>query len=504
MSFIRKIKRNGRVYLAEVENYRDGGKVKQRHLKYLGLSPESNEDSFQLYSKDVSVDSVKVHGPIIVLESLARELGLFEILGDIAHPILTLTFAHCMNYRSVSETEKWFKSTDLASVFGCKEIKEDHLYDAISRLSKYDFSYLEKSIFEKLTGIFGQDDSGVIYDGTNTYLTGSRSELAKMGKCKEGVKGRKLIQIGLGITKTLGLPIFHQVHVGNIHDTKMFNEAILRFSDIGTKNGLAVFDRGIASENCISKLDAMGWKCLAGLPMHKGVKSAISNLDFDNLKNFRNLVLQGDTKFFVKSIPFKIGQTSGKLMILQNFLKKQRQTMDRMVAIEEAKQHIGTKPDLISDEIKKCFTASGKVNRHAIQRIEKLDGLSFIFTNAKLSQKEAVQHYFAKDLIERCFRLSKSTLSLNPIRMQLDENIKSHIMICYLGLTLLTTVRLRLENKGIFRDPGEVLRSLDSIFKVYMTGEDSKTKSKMPFFKVNTLSNQQSSIIKIISPKIEM
>jgi hypothetical protein len=86
MSFIRKIKRNGRVYLAEVENYRDGGKVKQRHLKYLGLSPESNENSSQLYSKDVSVDSVKVHGPIIVLESLARELGLFEILGDIAPP----------------------------------------------------------------------------------------------------------------------------------------------------------------------------------------------------------------------------------------------------------------------------------------------------------------------------------------------------------------------------------------------------------------------------------
>ena len=139
-----------------------------------------------------------------------------------------------------------------------------------------------------------------------------------------------------------------------------------------------------------------------------------------------------------------------------------------------------------------------------VQRIEELDGLSFIFTNAKPSQKEAVQHYFAKDLIERCFRLSKSALSLNPIRMQLDENIKSHIMICYLRLTLLTTVRLRPENKGIFRDPGEVLHSLDSVFKVYMTGEDSKTKSKMPFFKVNTRTNHQSSIIMIISPKIEM
>ena len=58
MSFIRKIKRNGRVCQAEVENYRDGSKVKQRHLKYWGLSPESNEDSFQLYSKDVSINLI--------------------------------------------------------------------------------------------------------------------------------------------------------------------------------------------------------------------------------------------------------------------------------------------------------------------------------------------------------------------------------------------------------------------------------------------------------------
>ena len=126
----------------------------------------------------------------------------------------------------------------------------------------------------------------------------------------------------------------------------------------------------MASENCLSKLDAMGWKCLAGLPIHIGVKSAISDFDFDSLKNFKNLVLQGETKFLVKSIPFKIGQTSGKLMILQNFLKNQRQTMDRMVAIEEARQHIGTKPDLISDEIKKCFTASGRVNRHAFRELK--------------------------------------------------------------------------------------------------------------------------------------
>ena len=174
MTFIRKIKRGNRVYLAEVENYRDGSKVKQRHIRYLGLDPEHGKTNISFCTRDISVESIKVHGPVIVLESIARELGLFELLGDIAHPILTLTFAHCMNYKSVEDTEEWFQKTDLSSVFGCGEITGNHLHDSIERLTKFDYEYLEKSIFENLCKIFGKDESGVVYDGTNTYLTGSR------------------------------------------------------------------------------------------------------------------------------------------------------------------------------------------------------------------------------------------------------------------------------------------------------------------------------------------
>ncbi|MBU1475420.1 MAG: hypothetical protein KJ768_11230, partial [Acidobacteria bacterium] len=36
MSFIRKIKKGDSVYLAEVENQRIGGKVVQKHLRYVG------------------------------------------------------------------------------------------------------------------------------------------------------------------------------------------------------------------------------------------------------------------------------------------------------------------------------------------------------------------------------------------------------------------------------------------------------------------------------------
>lgn len=504
MSFIRKIKRNGKIYLAEVENSRVDGKVVQRHIRYLGLDPESKSEPISFYNKDVKVESVKVYGPVIVLESIAKELGLFDLLGDIAHPILSLVFAHCLDYKSVVEVEKWFEKTDLSTMFECEEITRNNLYNAVEKLSKFNFEHIEKSIFEKLTQLFGDDDSGVIYDGTNTYLNGSLSQLAKQGKDKEGVRGRNLIQIGLGVTRKLGLPIFHQVHAGNIHDTKMFQEAIFKFNSMGVKKGLAVFDRGITSSECISRLSKSGWKSLAGLQGHAGVKKKISNLDFSKIKNFKNLVIQGDTKFFVSAIPFEMGSEKGKLLILQNYLKKQKLSVERMVLVEEAKELFKNNPDDVSDEVKIFLKKDGGINSHAIERAEKFDGLSFIFTNAKLNHKEVISSYFAKDLVERCFRVSKSVLKLRPIRFILDDRIKTHVMICYIALALLTTLRIRMEKEGVFRDSGAVLRDLESVYKIYFSGKEKKSKQETLFFKVNTMTNAQKKIIGIIAPKLDL
>jgi hypothetical protein len=40
MSFVRKIKKKNAVYLAEIENYREGKKVKQRLIRYIGKEVE--------------------------------------------------------------------------------------------------------------------------------------------------------------------------------------------------------------------------------------------------------------------------------------------------------------------------------------------------------------------------------------------------------------------------------------------------------------------------------
>jgi Transposase DDE domain len=455
MPFIRKIKRGNRVYLAEVENNRDGVKVHQKLIRYLGLDPACLQNDIPFKINDLEVGPVKVFGAVIALESIARELGFFDLLGNIAAPILTLVFAHCLEYQSVNDAKEWYDTTDLPKIFGCEKMPINTLHNAIDLLSKRDSGKIQKSVFENSCHLLGEDSSGVVYDATNTHIAGMHSTLANKGKDKEGVRGRKLIQIGLGVTRHLGIPIFHHTREGNIHDTMMFREAIHQFNGMNIRKGLMVFDRGITSKTCISELSNTGWHSLAGIPIHRGIKSAISNLDLERMQKFRNIVIQGDTEFFVKPIKFEVGGVSGKMMVMINTRKRQEKARFRRLQITRAREYRDS-GSVIPEELAIFFNKNNSINWHALTRAEKYDGLSFIFTDAKISVPEAVRLYFAKDIIERCFKLEKSVLNLRPIRFWLDSKIKVHVLICHLALSLLTTCRIRLEKQGINDDIGRI------------------------------------------------
>jgi hypothetical protein len=458
-------------------------------------------NDIQFKVSNLKVGQVKVYGAIIALESIARELGLFDLLGDIAAPILTLVFAHCLDYQSVADAKEWYELTDLPDIFGYQKMPINKLHNAIELLSKRDSSAIQMSVFENLCNVLGEDSSGVVYDATNTYLAGGRSSLANKGKDKEGVRNRKLIQIGLGVTRGLGIPIFHHTREGNIHDTMMFREAIQQFNGMGVRKGLMVFDRGMTSKTCISELSNTGWHSLAGVPIHRGIKAAISNLDIERMQTFRNVVIQGDTEFFVKPIKFEIGSVMGKLLVMQNSRKKQEIARFRRLKILKARDCLKSSNNDIPEELAIYFNKKNSIDWHAIARAERYDGLSFIFTDAKIATAEAVHLYFAKDIIERCFKLEKSVLHLRPIRFWLDSKIKVHVLICHLALSLLTTCRIRLQKHGVSDDIGKIFKKLSSIYRIQFSIDAS---GNVPFCKVNTLSKYQSSILKIIAPNLKM
>src|SRR5262245_43012309 len=171
MSFIKKFKRNGKIYLAEVESQRINGKVVQKYKKYLGKEADG-KTILSSFISNASIQKIKLYGPLLVLNHLAQEISLSEILGEYGDKILSLVYAHCLDYRSINKMNNWFERTDLNMILDIDGLTEARLLSALDSIENKDPDSLQCKIFDSVRKSYNLKIKGLIYDVTNTYLFG--------------------------------------------------------------------------------------------------------------------------------------------------------------------------------------------------------------------------------------------------------------------------------------------------------------------------------------------
>jgi hypothetical protein len=80
MSFVRKIKKGNKVYLAEVENVRINGKTIQKHIRYVGKEVNNQP----ILTGSVATATVERHHlwPLLMLDEIVHQIDLSRLLGE--------------------------------------------------------------------------------------------------------------------------------------------------------------------------------------------------------------------------------------------------------------------------------------------------------------------------------------------------------------------------------------------------------------------------------------
>ncbi len=146
MSFIRKIKKGNKTYLAEVESKRIKGKVVQKHIRYIGKEVNGKK-VISLSSEDIQISEVKIHGPLIVLDKISKKIKLPDILENYSNEILSMVYAHCLNYKSVNNMPDWFSRTDLNTILDLEGLTEERLLSALDSLTEERIERHQRDIF---------------------------------------------------------------------------------------------------------------------------------------------------------------------------------------------------------------------------------------------------------------------------------------------------------------------------------------------------------------------
>jgi transposase len=496
VSFIREIKaKNGRVYLAEVESQRVNGKVTQRHLRYIGKQADGRTILSASIS-EVEVEQVKRCGPLLVLHDLAMAIGLPDLLGTYSSELLSLVYAHCLEYKSVNPMSARLERTDLNMLLHLDGLTEARLLKALDALAAQDTDILQRNIFESVRQRYPLKDSGVIYAVTDTYLYGKKCPLGKLGKDQEGVQGRPLIQIGLGVTLDAGIPLFHKVFDGNIHDSKTFQDMVTSFRSDGLRSGLVIYDRGLTSGRNLSDVKAWEWDTLCGVAFNQALKARWRPvLQGKHLVQFENRVRLNETIFYVMPRPDAIDGVRGTLLLCFNERARHDLQESRYDELTHA-QALLKDHKAIKAGLEKYLDKNGELLEIPLREAEEFDGSSLIFSTRRLPNDQMVRLYFDKDLVEKAFHSLKGIANLRPVRHWLYNRVLAHVFICYLAYLLLSLLKYRL--KKIHMSPQAALRELDTMYKVYL--RDSKKGFKIS--RVVTLTKKQETILKAINKKL--
>jgi len=426
MTFIRKKKVGDKVYLIEVKNVRENGKIKQKFVKYLGREVNGKAVK-KVATSDIQAMNVKQSLDVLAIDKIAEELKLNEILYK---PALSLAYSQLLEKRSINKLEDWMRYTEIPEVLGIELPSVKELYESLADINEEDF----EKINEKMSSVFESYENireSAIIDVTDTYFSGTNVNIKRRkGKDK---KISKLIQIGLAVSFKNGFPIFHKKYHGNLSGIDIFKDMVMELKS--KKISSIIMDRGMLSKENIKIALGLKFKIIAGLRKTQTlVKNFISKIDRDKIYTKKNLVKLKNTEVFIKTY----GYMKGKLIVIYN------------PSLEVMKKSLNFNKDLDS----------------------KLDiGYSLIYHNTKYSSEEVVKNYYDKDMVERAFKHIKGILNLRPIRVWLNNHIEGHIKICYLAYAILSLINFKLKKLKI--SAIDALSSLKHGYKINLKDNSS-------------------------------
>ena len=451
MAYIREIKVKDSVYLAKVESIRQGGKVKQKVVEYIGKK-ESAAQRVDL--NEVEVSAVKRYADIKVLVDLSRELELHHLLGKHHRSILAIVVAHLLCKGSILKMSSWVEHTSLFEQLGSEALSTFQLYEALDYLNDLPFEKVEAALARHWAKLAPTDTKCFVLDVTDTYFAGSGSQ-AKPTKGKDG-KVSRLIQIGLVVSFANGFPMLHKSYTGNISTFKIFSDLLCSIAALGLS--AIVLDRGFYSEENVRDLKKLGMQVIVGMKQTSLIQAQfLDTIEREVIYSGKNQIALRDTIVYAQSFAY----LKGKLIVMYN---------PKLEALKRDKMLLDG----------------------ANQKDVKYVGYSLIYHNTKEATATVVKKYFEKDVVERSFKSLKGEVQLHPIRLWLPDRVQAHVKLCYLSLCLLSLIAYKCRKLNL--SAIQVLDELQYVYQVQLV----HSKTKKQWNKTVTLTNQQKQILKTL------
>jgi hypothetical protein len=485
-------------YLQVVRSYREGPKVRQQVVATLGrreaLVASGQLDglirSLAKFSERLRVVEVvrrsglaahtaKAWGPALVFGRLWERQGLPAILAslaaerqfafDVERAVFALALQRLMSPGSDLQGAGWLRTVEAP---GFDALALQHLYRTTGFLAAVRED-LERRLFERDRDLFTQHLDAVFIDTTSLYVyRDTETAWRKRGYSRD--RRGDLPQFVLCVVvNDEGWPLAWEIFPGNTADAKAFRQVVgvlrERFS---IRHTVVVADRGMMSQANRALLTeaaerpydyVLGCHLRREKEVRDGVLGRLEPYECVDDGLEVQEVRVADRRYVVCRNPAEAARDAAAREAL---LAKLETTLTRQ----------GPKA-LVSNRgyarFLKVDQGSVRVDREAVEREARLDGLFVLTTNTDLPTTEVVRTYKSLWRVERTFREEKSTLEVRPIYHHRDDTSMGHIVASFLALRLEVDLQRRLDERAVAVSWPDLMRDLAQVeaVEVELDGE---------------------------------
>ena len=391
----------------------------------------------------------------------ARNLNIEYILNNV---VKLLTFERL---RDPASKKRAFENKD--RYFENMDFSLDNVYGALSLLTKYRDD-LQIHLHNKIKALYGRTTELVYYDVTNYYFeVDEQDEMKRKGVSKEH-RPDPLIQMGL-FMDTLGIPISYKLFPGNTNDCETLRPMLAELKrDFDIGRIIVVADKGNNTAKNINYHIMRG----DGYVYSQTVRGGHKELKDYVLKEEGYTWIGDDYKIKSRIYPREITvignddrpikkRIDEKQIIFYSRDYDRRAKAEREPALLKAMELVNNpgkynratsygaakyvKNLEYDKETGEIITSKKKpvFDEAKLREEEKFDGYYAIVTSElDKSDQEIIDIYRGLWRIEESFKVTKSDLKTRPVYLSRLDRIESHFLICFIALTIIRIIQLKL------------------------------------------------------------
>jgi len=525
-------------YVRIVEAHRQDGKVRQRVVADLGrkdllatMLPKlrrllAGQDAVagQEPVGDVKPLEAATWGPMLVVRTLAKELGLTEILhrllrsgqaqddgmavASAADRVIAMIANRLTRPGSEHALAGWLESDWVCDEEGRRlvpcwkqngRVKVDHRqldrwYRAVGRFSRIKGA-VEVELYLRLRDLFSLKVDLVLYDITSTYFEGSGpAGLASYGYSRDGKEQN--VQVVVGVVMAGGWPIAHHVFPGNTVDLSTVKRVV---QDLRERFGLGrvifVGDRGMVSKANLEYLVEEGHGYLVGLKRRSNpqVDGWFLKVREERWEDCPGGINTQERKEPLRTRVQEIdsGQAGLRVFVIDSEERRAYEQAQRAKCMERTLEKLeGLKKRVDGGRLKDAeeigAAAARALAAHHGQRYygwrlvegrfeffedeeklgaeKRLEGRYVIATSEKsFSLQDAVADYKQLSEVERGFRSIKDVIAMRPIWHHSEDGVKGHIFVAAMALLLERLLERRLKEAKVNLSAREAFLAVQTI-----------------------------------------